>query len=46
MRYQDPILLAEGAATTDLLIGGRLNLTVSSGRVDFERIFGHEKVDG
>ncbi len=45
MRYQDPILLAEGAATTDLLVGGRLNLTLSSGRAGFERIFGHEKVD-
>jgi len=45
MRYQDPILLAEAAATTDLLIGGRLNLTLSSGRVGFEAIFGHDKVD-
>jgi alkanesulfonate monooxygenase SsuD/methylene tetrahydromethanopterin reductase-like flavin-dependent oxidoreductase (luciferase family) len=45
MRYQDPILLAEAAATTDLLIGGRLNLTLSSGRTGFERIFGHERVD-
>jgi alkanesulfonate monooxygenase SsuD/methylene tetrahydromethanopterin reductase-like flavin-dependent oxidoreductase (luciferase family) len=45
MRYQDPILLAEGAATTDLLIGGRLNLALSSGRTGFEPVFGHEKVD-
>jgi len=45
MRYQDPILLAEAAATTDLLIGGRLNLTLSSGRTGFERIFGQDKVD-
>src|SRR6202167_1628565 len=45
MRYQDPILLAEGAATTDLLIGGRLNLALSSGRTGFERVFGHEKTD-
>src|ERR1700728_4609420 len=45
MRYQDPILLAEGAGTTDLLIGGRLNLALSSGRAGFERIFGHEKTD-
>src|SRR5580692_3186958 len=45
MRYQDPILLAEAAATTDLLVGGRLNLTLSSGRVGFERTFGHEQVD-
>jgi alkanesulfonate monooxygenase SsuD/methylene tetrahydromethanopterin reductase-like flavin-dependent oxidoreductase (luciferase family) len=45
MRYQDPILLAEGAGTTDLLTGGRLNLALSSGRVGLERVFGHEKVD-
>jgi alkanesulfonate monooxygenase SsuD/methylene tetrahydromethanopterin reductase-like flavin-dependent oxidoreductase (luciferase family) len=45
MRYQDPILLAEGAATTDLLIGGRLNLALSSGRTGFEPIFGQEKTD-
>jgi alkanesulfonate monooxygenase SsuD/methylene tetrahydromethanopterin reductase-like flavin-dependent oxidoreductase (luciferase family) len=45
MRYQDPILLAEAAGITDLLIGGRLNLTLSSGRTGFERVFGHEKVD-
>ena len=45
MRYQDPILLAEAAATTDLLIGGRLNLALSSGRAGFEGVFGHEKVD-
>src|SRR6202789_1984152 len=42
MRYQDPILLAEGPGTTDLLIGGRLNLALSSGRTGFERIFGNE----
>jgi alkanesulfonate monooxygenase SsuD/methylene tetrahydromethanopterin reductase-like flavin-dependent oxidoreductase (luciferase family) len=45
MRYQDPILLAEAAGTTDLLIDGRLNLTVSSGREGFEPIFGGERVD-
>jgi alkanesulfonate monooxygenase SsuD/methylene tetrahydromethanopterin reductase-like flavin-dependent oxidoreductase (luciferase family) len=45
MRYQDPILLAEAAGTADLLIGGRLNLSLSSGREGFEQIFGHEKVD-
>lgn len=45
MRYQDPILLAEAAGTTDLLIGGRLNLTLSSGRTGFERVFRHEKID-
>src|ERR1700728_3453331 len=45
MRYQDPILLAEAAGTTDLLIGGRLNLALSSGRAGFERVFGSEPVD-
>src|ERR1700728_4845733 len=45
MRYQDPILLAEAAGTTDLLIGGRLNLTLSSGRRGFEPVFSHEKTD-
>jgi alkanesulfonate monooxygenase SsuD/methylene tetrahydromethanopterin reductase-like flavin-dependent oxidoreductase (luciferase family) len=45
MRYQDPILLAEAAGTTDLLVGGRLNLTLSSGRAGFEPVFGHERVD-
>ncbi len=32
MRYQDPILLAEAAGTTDLLIGERLELAISTGR--------------
>jgi alkanesulfonate monooxygenase SsuD/methylene tetrahydromethanopterin reductase-like flavin-dependent oxidoreductase (luciferase family) len=45
MRYQDPILLAEAAGITDLLVGGRLNLALSSGRTGFERVFGHEKAD-
>jgi alkanesulfonate monooxygenase SsuD/methylene tetrahydromethanopterin reductase-like flavin-dependent oxidoreductase (luciferase family) len=45
MRYQDPVLLAEAAGTADLLINGRLNLAMSSGREGFEQIFGHEKVD-
>ena len=45
MRYQDPVLLAEAAGTTDLLIGGRLNLALSSGRAGFERAFGFDKVD-
>jgi alkanesulfonate monooxygenase SsuD/methylene tetrahydromethanopterin reductase-like flavin-dependent oxidoreductase (luciferase family) len=45
MRYQDPILLAEAAGTTDLLTGGRLNLALSSGRTGFERAFGQLKTD-
>jgi alkanesulfonate monooxygenase SsuD/methylene tetrahydromethanopterin reductase-like flavin-dependent oxidoreductase (luciferase family) len=45
MRYQDPILMAEAAGTADLLIDGRLNLSLSSGREGFEQIFGHERID-
>lgn len=41
MRYQDPILLAEAAGTTDLLIGGRLELAVSTGATAaFDAVFG------
>ena len=41
MRYQDPILLAEAAATTDLLIGGRLELAISTGaNAAFDAVFG------
>jgi alkanesulfonate monooxygenase SsuD/methylene tetrahydromethanopterin reductase-like flavin-dependent oxidoreductase (luciferase family) len=44
MRYQDPILLAEAAGTTDLLIGGRLELAISTGaNAAFDAVFG--KVD-
>jgi alkanesulfonate monooxygenase SsuD/methylene tetrahydromethanopterin reductase-like flavin-dependent oxidoreductase (luciferase family) len=31
MRYQDPILLAEAAGTTDLLVDGRLDLALATG---------------
>lgn len=41
MRYQDPILLAEAAGTTDLLIGGRLELAISTGQhATFDAVFG------
>lgn len=44
MRYQDPILLAEAASTTDLLIGGRLELAIATGaNAAFDAVFG--KVD-
>jgi alkanesulfonate monooxygenase SsuD/methylene tetrahydromethanopterin reductase-like flavin-dependent oxidoreductase (luciferase family) len=39
-RYQEPVLLAESAATTDLLVGERLQLAVSSGGNQFDAIFG------
>ena len=39
-RYQEPVLLAEGAATTDLLVGERLQLAVSSGGSQFDAVFG------
>lgn len=38
MRYEDPIRLAEDAATTDLLIGGRLELGISGGIPQFAQI--------
>jgi alkanesulfonate monooxygenase SsuD/methylene tetrahydromethanopterin reductase-like flavin-dependent oxidoreductase (luciferase family) len=40
MRYQEPILLAEAAATADLLSGGRLRLAVSSGTNTWDAVFG------
>lgn len=46
MRYQDPILLAEAAGTTDLLIGGRLELAVSTGaNAAFDAVFGPVETD-
>lgn len=41
MRYQDPILLAEAASTTDLLINERLELAISTGdNAAFDGVFG------
>jgi alkanesulfonate monooxygenase SsuD/methylene tetrahydromethanopterin reductase-like flavin-dependent oxidoreductase (luciferase family) len=46
MRYQDPILLAEAASTTDLLIGGRLELAISTGTNGaFDAVFGTVDTD-
>jgi alkanesulfonate monooxygenase SsuD/methylene tetrahydromethanopterin reductase-like flavin-dependent oxidoreductase (luciferase family) len=46
MRYQDPILLAEAAGTTDLLIGGRLELAISTGaNAAFDAVFGSVDTD-
>lgn len=46
MRYQDPILLAEAAGTTDMLIGGRLELAISTGaNAAFDAVFGAVDTD-
>lgn len=46
MRYQDPILLAEAAGTTDLLIGERLELAISTGQTAaFDAVFGAVDTD-
>lgn len=46
MRYQDPILLAEAAGTTDLLIDGRLELAISTGaNAAFDAVFGAVDTD-
>ncbi|MEU4242343.1 LLM class flavin-dependent oxidoreductase [Actinoplanes sp. NPDC026619] len=44
-RYQEPILLAEAAGTTDLLIGGRLQLAFSSGTDVWDPVFGGVSTD-
>lgn len=46
MRYQDPILLAEAAGTTDLLVGGRLELAIATGNnAAFDAVFGAVDTD-
>lgn len=40
IRYENPVRLAEDAATTDLLIGGRLHLGLSSGYGMAEALYG------
>jgi alkanesulfonate monooxygenase SsuD/methylene tetrahydromethanopterin reductase-like flavin-dependent oxidoreductase (luciferase family) len=46
MRYQEPILLAEAAGTTDLLVGGRLELAISTGaNAAFDAVFGTTDTD-
>lgn len=41
MRYQEPVLLAEAASVTDLLVGGRLQLALSAGATAaFDAVFG------
>src|SRR6266536_1368391 len=46
MRYQDPILLAEAAGVTDLLVGRRLQLAVATGaNAAFDAVFGAADTD-
>lgn len=46
MRYQEPVLLAEAAGVTDLLVGGRLQLALSAGATAaFDAVFGAVDVD-
>ncbi|GAA2532501.1 LLM class flavin-dependent oxidoreductase [Winogradskya humida] len=44
-RYQEPVLLAEAAGTTDLLTGGRLQLAFSSGNNTWDAVFGGVATD-
>jgi alkanesulfonate monooxygenase SsuD/methylene tetrahydromethanopterin reductase-like flavin-dependent oxidoreductase (luciferase family) len=46
MRYQQPVLLAEAAGVTDLLVGGRLQLALSAGATAaFDAVFGTVDAD-
>lgn len=46
MRYQEPVLLAEAASVTDLLVGGRLQLALSAGATaTFDAVFGPVEAD-
>lgn len=46
MRYQDPILLAEAAGTTDLLVDCRLELAIATGAsAAFDAVFGAVDTD-
>ncbi|MDT9595011.1 LLM class flavin-dependent oxidoreductase [Nocardioides zeae] len=46
MRYQDPVLLAEAAGTTDLLVDGRLELALAAGATGtWDGVFGGVEVD-
>ncbi|WP_244930243.1 LLM class flavin-dependent oxidoreductase [Nocardioides sp. W7] len=46
MRYQEPVLLAEAAGVTDLLVGERLQLALSAGATAaFDAVFGAVDTD-
>ncbi|UDY23045.1 LLM class flavin-dependent oxidoreductase [Nocardioides sp. Kera G14] len=44
-RYQEPVLLAESAATADLLVDGRLHIAFSSGTDQWDAVFGGVETD-
>jgi len=46
IRYEDPIHLAEAAATADLLTDGRLQIGLGTGQGGFDATFGQEPNDG
>jgi alkanesulfonate monooxygenase SsuD/methylene tetrahydromethanopterin reductase-like flavin-dependent oxidoreductase (luciferase family) len=46
MRYEDPLLLAEAAATADLLTGQRLELAIGTGQGNFDALFGRDPDQG
>jgi alkanesulfonate monooxygenase SsuD/methylene tetrahydromethanopterin reductase-like flavin-dependent oxidoreductase (luciferase family) len=46
MRYEDPLLLAEAAATADLLTGRRLELAIGTGQGNFDALFGRDPANG
>jgi alkanesulfonate monooxygenase SsuD/methylene tetrahydromethanopterin reductase-like flavin-dependent oxidoreductase (luciferase family) len=45
-RYEDPVLLAEAAGTTDLLTGDRLQVGLGTGQGGYDALFGQEPSDG